>query len=505
MSDAVAFIVNVGRAALTTGGTAAGQSTIQALASTALNYAARAALAYGTTYVANALRPDAPTPEQARTPFRASRPVRKTGTGRCRIAGPYMCFEVDQVDNEDSVDVFALHDGYVDAFEQWWLNDDAVTVNGGTSIVDEIGVKYRNQCVEMRWRNGTTTETYYSQATAILGSGVWPVDARGDGIASLYMRCNAPAPENFTKRFPNGLPSPSVTARLSWVYDPRNATHVVSNPFSWSWNANPVLGLLFYLCFAEGGMGLDYSTHVLPVVAHWIRAADICDEQVALKAGGTEDRYSHGVTWDWDSPPSAVIAAYIDCFDGWLTTDGEGHIIVHAGKLYPPAVVLTEKHIFGHSLQIGQEYENQIEALIVSFSSPDHKYNVVETDPWPTQDALTTAGSDRSAPFTVGGVQSNGQIRRLAKRKYLRERAPVRGQLLVDTLPDDGTRFHGERFLRVRLPTTEPQALWDAWIEVEKIEDDLESGISTIDWVAVDPTTDDWDAAAEEGDGPGAV
>lgn len=464
--------------------------------------AGKFALRVGVTIAANNLAQPSASPEQTRIPFRDSIPVRQTGTGRARISGPYMLFEAV---GENAYTINALHDPKVDAFEQWWLNDDPVTV-GVDGIVDEIGTKYRNDCVELQWRFGEATETNYLDASTALGSTIWPTTARGDGVASLFMRANAPAPENFTKRFPNGLPAGSVTGRLSLVYDPRDSEQDRNDPETWAWSDNPVLGLLHRLCFAEGGDLMDYDRRIAPTVEYWKRAADVCDELVPLKAGGTEKRYRHGLVWRWNEPSASVIQRYVNTFDGWLSPRGDGALVVYAGRFYPPAVTLTEAHILGHSLKLGQEVENDLAVAIVSYCSPDHKFNVVETTPWPDQDTLATVGEDRAGAVALPDVQSNGQARRLAKRAFLKGAQTVRGQLFVDLLPDDGTEIEGERYLRVRLPAPEPAVLRDLVIEVEQIEHDTEAGVSIVTFVrCAGAEIDDWDAATEEGDGPGGV
>lgn len=488
MAEAVAVIANAATAVLefaaTAGSTVGGQLVTQAV------------LAASSVAVAAALRPEVPGQEIS-VPVRHRRPARFTGTGRARIAGTVALFEAV---NRYSYDVYLLHDGRVDGFEQWYLDDDPVTLSG--DVVQAIGNKYEYGCVNLQFRSGLATETSYTALTTAMGSSVWPSTARGDGIASVYQYVSAPTPEYFSRRLPNGCPTPRVTARLSRVYDPRDAAQSATDASTWVWNANPICGLLFYLCFHESGPRQDYARRVLPVIDYWKRAMDVCDELVPLDAGGTVARYAHGGGWTWDTAPSAVIGEYLNCCDGMMVPDSMGRLKVYAGRLYPPAVVLGPEHIRGWSLVRGQRTETKADALEISYASPDHAYDLVQTDPWPDRETFAMADGEASQTLSLKWVQTNSQARRLGKRYFLKRNAEASGTLLVDLLPDDGMDVMGERYLTVMAGPTAPRFLQHALIEVQDIEFDVIAGLATISWISVNRAIDEWDADTEEGGGP---
>lgn len=485
MAEAVATIATIGKTIFDVGMAIASDPLVQTLAATA-----------GQVALANAMRPDVPGQEIS-VPVRHRRPSRVTGTGRQRLAGAVALFEAD---TRFSYDVYLLHDGEVDAFEQWYLDDDPVSLVG--DVVQAVGTKYEFGCVTLQSRVGLATETSYSAITTALGAAVWPSNARGDGIASVYQYVAAPTPEYFSRRLPSGMPTPRVVARLSKVYDPRDAAQDPADPSTWAWNENPICGLLFYLCFHESGPQLDYGRKVLPVIEYWTRAMDVCDEPVPLAESGSAARYAAGGAWTWDTAPSAVIGEYLNCCDGWMAPDSLGRLKVYAGRIYPAAAVLKPDHIRGWTLARGRRTETRADALEISYASPDHDYDLVQTDPWPDRETFALAEGEGSQPLTLKWVQTNSQARRLAKRYFAKRNPEASGTLLVDLLPDDGTDALGERYLGVLAGAGAPRFLQDALIEVQDVESDLINGLATITWISVDRRIDDWDADTEEGEGP---
>lgn len=485
MAEAVATIATIGKMIFDVGVTIASNPIVQTLAATA-----------GQVALANAMRPDVPGQEVS-VPVRHRRPSRVTGTGRQRLAGAVALFEAD---GRYSYDVYLLHDGEVDAFEQWYLDDDPVTLVG--DAVQAVGAKYEFGCVTLQSRVGLATETSYSHITTGLGSDVWPSNARGDGIASVYQFVSAPTPEYFSRRLPNGLTTPRVVARLSKVFDPRDAAQDPSDRATWAWNENPICGLLFYLCFHEGGPQLDYARRVAPVIEYWTRAMDVCDEQVPLADSGSVARYAAGAVWTWDTAPAAVIGEYLNSCDGWMAPDSLGRLKIYAGRIYPPAAVLKPEHIRGWTLARGRRTETRADALEISYASPDHDFDLVQTDPWPDRETFALAEGEASQPLSLKWVQTNSQARRLGKRYFAKRNPEASGTLLVDLLPDDGTDVLGERYLGALAGAFAPRFLQDALIEVQDIEFDVMSGLATITWISVDRRIDDWDADTEEGEGP---
>ena len=224
------------------------------------------------------------------TPLKQSIPPRRSGYGRARLSGYYMFFNAYQ---DEAQDVIAVHQGRVDAFERWFLNDDEVKIAlaapygeppaGEYHVLTPDGTKYgpNSDHVYCDFRFGLPTEVAYSYIFNNIPAGSWPSNARGDNIASFAFRYVQPHPQDQQSYFPNGAPQPSCVARLLRIYDPRlNGLNSQGPSSSWQWSANPACAVIDYLTDPDHGMGLPFASFVQPSIADYVTAANICDEQV---------------------------------------------------------------------------------------------------------------------------------------------------------------------------------------------------------------------------------
>lgn len=472
-------------AALAQAGATAFAAAQTAIASTlTLATLAKVGVSIGLSVLASSLlsRPDTPKPQQGQIAIRQPIPTAKAGVGRGRISGAYMAYE--QVAG-DSVDVLAMHFGRIDGFEAFYLNDDLVTVTAGVVSHPE---RYGDG-VRIYTRNGLSTETAYDEVVALIGDPeVWSEDHRGNGIASLALICPGVSLEKFRKVYPNALPSPSAVARLSRLYDPRTD--------STAWSANAALAILWYLHF-EHGLALDYDDIDLESFA---AAANVCDEAVAKKAGGTEPRYEcHGV-FDLDptkAPPTAVLAAMLATCDGRLFQRADGRVALLAGKYVTPTVRIGRPHILQFSPRFDRSAERRTSVVQAKYTSPPHAYSEQDADPWVIPDVLAEIG-ERTAQIDLTWVSSHGQARRLMKREAIRLEAWAEGSLVTDLVGLDAI---DQRWIVIDVP--EFDGFSDLVVEVVSHETDPSGLGAIIEWRAYEVSTlDAWNAAAEEGTAP---
>lgn len=147
--------------------------------------------------------------------------------------------------------------------------------------------------VNVRKYTGTATQTVDSVIAAAAPS-LWTASHRLRGIAYLAVRLIGNG-----ALFPNGIPNISCEVYGKKVYDPRTAsTH---------WSDNAALCIADYLTDARLGLGADYATEIDE--AALIDAANVCDEAVALAAGGTERRYTCNGVVDTADQHESVVAA----------------------------------------------------------------------------------------------------------------------------------------------------------------------------------------------------
>lgn len=502
MPETIATLaVKAGAWAANAAAAAGAPAAVQSLAAFAAYSATYVAAAAATATIASALAPDAPKPEQVKASKKQSRPSRVSGNGRARLGMSYCLFEAAA---NVSYDVGAIHDGLTHGpTGRYWLHDDECEIDGSGWVIGFDNKRYTPEHVKILTRNGLSTETAYAEVVSGLPS-IWTNNHRGDGVASLALICNHADLKYQVEDFPNGLPTPSAEWDLSPVFDPRDPAQDWADPSTWSFTGpsgaqgqNPALCLLWYLCFAEGGPQMSYERRILPVVDTWIEAANVCDELVALKAGGTAPRYRMGGVWTWDSSPTSIIRNYLDTFDGWIMPDGRGRLPCFAGKYYAPGPDDVIRTATSYRLRRFDNDEDAVNEFEISFTSPDHAYNSVTTDSWRDETDILLRGVVRTDPLSLDWVQNHPQARRLAKRRMSQQNAPAKGTTRTYL---DGLDLLGKRYLRIMLAEEVP-TMRDIIVEVTGAEIDLAGLGVTFEWRKADELIDAWNPAAEEGNG----
>lgn len=485
----------------------------------AASLAGSAALLAVSTAVAFATAPNTPKPSDGTQSLKQAIPPRPFGYGRARLAGAYVLYEVDSV-RDESQDVIAIHQGKIAGFVLFYLNDDLVYLENGASGGACINVltpdgkdgRYSNSgyiggtdklLIEVRL--GAATETAYSNVVSNLPQ-FWTNSHRGDGIASLHMRCQNTALSNFPHLWPHALPKPSVVADLAPVWDPRAGGQSRSNPATWAVSSNPVLQLIDYLTSGAGygevrGPDLDYDEIIAPVLAAWMAQADICDELVTKADGNTEKRYQSNGWAFLTSDPAEVLGTILATCDGWLAEGGDGTLTLQVGKYSTPTVILQDENIVGISIDHGVPDEEVVNELRLSYTPPANHYREAAGVAWQDTASIAEIGKVRSRPMALTWVQSHSQARRLAKRAMLRHQAAMRGTMVTTLF---GLVALGKRWVRVQSDNIGAFAdIGDAIIEIYRARVDLANARVTFEWGLVNPNSiDAWDPATEEGAEP---
>lgn len=402
-------------------------------------------------------------------------PVRQYGYGRRRFYGSLVLFETAR--NGSAVDVYAFVDDEADAVEQLYLNDDKVQ-RIGNNVQEGEDNRYQSNHVHFGNTLGQTPNQSFAEVQSLL-PGIWTPAHRGDGVVTGYLVKRPEKTRSFTKTYPQGDNiQPSIVIRATKnCFDPRTGTT--------GWTENPVLHLLHYLTTKRG---YDYNRRIASTVQYWIDAANICDELIPLKNGGSERRYRSCVSYNANSMPKEIIASLLQTFDGWFAPRGDGAIVIYAGKLYTPTVTLGPDEIINYNLPFGVEAEERVDQLTVSYVSEPHDWNVVDTTPWGEPGLRTDAFGPQTPSYS--------QNRRLAKRQYARINEANRGTITTNLL---GRKARGQRYIYLNI--TEGDIEWySGLVEVTGIKRDFTAGGLSIEWVAVDENIDAWSPATEEGE-----
>lgn len=267
-------------------------------------------------------------------------------------------------DNEFEVLVIAVADHECDALEGFYVNDKFYEFTGNFELDHEDFEDTPDDIVlSVTWSNGATDA---GQNTLVneygIPAGEYDASDALNGVAHVVVRYRWSE-----KVWASGRPSFKWIVRGHLCYDPRaddtaggsgDQRWGDASTYAWTENAaicraNFIWGVWNYYpsppqLMVGPGKSLDELT-----VAEVIAAANICDEDVPLKAGGTEDRYRVGCVVDANTPWIAVDEDFAAAMGGQLVErDGTISLDVGAAK--------TAEFIFSdNQLKVGSEVRFQ--------------------------------------------------------------------------------------------------------------------------------------------------
>lgn len=321
--------------------------------------------------------------------------------GRTRVGGNIVYLQTTNKNKYLHL-IIAVAGHEIDAFEKVYFDDAEVTLDGN-------GVGFNN-LARVKYNLGSDDQTAFSQLVSESG-GKWTNDHRLRGIACVYVRLTY----NIDK-FPNGIPNITFQVRGKKVYDPRTETTV--------WSANSALCLNDYLTSSKYGLAADYATEIDET--QLIAAANICDEDINLKEGGTENRYeTHGVIETSDTPES-IINQVLGSMAGKAVYSGGVWRII-PGAYYTPTLSFDENDLRAgirvQSLVSRRENFNAIKGV---FSSAVDKYVITDFPPIVSETYLEQDNNERVfKSIELGFTTSASMAQRIAKIDLLRARQQI--------------------------------------------------------------------------------
>lgn len=470
-----------------------GPAAISATA-TALSALAITAAVAGVQYL---LTPKPPRPEDGKSPLAQPIPPRIFGIGRNRVAGFYMLWE-EKGGTLYAVQAICGHP--INQIVGYYLHDDVVTLGLAGAVNAGSDGRYGSGLINIEHRLGAVPETPYASHVAALSSdGVWTASHRGDGQASLAMRCRSTKADQFQERYPYGIPQLSVIAEMAKMWDFRDPAQSPTNPATWTFSRNPAVALVWQECFNPFGPRQDYTRAVMPVLARWIEEANICDEAIPLNAGGSQPRYRVDGWATTDTDPVAIQNSILAACDGHLVRRGDGALILTVGKFREHLVVsVTDADIVGHTLQNDYPEEESINRLVPKFTYPATDYTTTDTDYFEDVAAQLVDGRVLARDANFEWVHDWRQTRRLGIREWRRRQEKVHGTL---NLRLSGIRAAYARWVRMETPRRLP-SLNGRIIENRRSILALMQGGFQMDFIRHPGNIDAWNPATDEGQEP---
>lgn len=463
------------------GATAAGWAAATAFA----NIVIGAALLGASALLTSSRAPTMRTP-QAQAVINQSAGPRIRGYGWALLGGTRAFWDSK---NGYLYQVVMAHSGEIDAFVSFRVGDIEVSLDSNGYVTNGAFDIGSTRFVLIRSHRGEV-----DQARDDLIFNAWPQwsDAHQlKGIAYFVTRYGSPVASEYQKMFPDGYNTQTkALCRLSKVFDPRDPAQFATDESTWTWSDNAALAILDYLKHPDG-----YRRSIDDIdVDSFAAFANVCDQEVARAAGGTEKRYRLWGVYQLTDEPQAVLDKMRRACDAELYQTAEGKIAIRGGNWQAPTVTITEDMILGHSMEEGSNRFAAFNELKILYTSPDHDYQTVEAQAWidlADQAERGVIASDLDLDF----VPSPSQARRLAKIHISKANPRWKGRVRANLSALDAL---GERTVRVVISEL---GIDDAFfISKFEIAPDL-TGVE-LELITISEAAYTWDAETEEGVNP---
>ncbi|MBL0934849.1 MAG: fibronectin type III domain-containing protein [Rhizobiaceae bacterium] len=397
-------------------------------------------LSTGLSFLAQSLfAPKAPKPEDVQQSFRQPTPTRIKHYGRVKATGPWI-FGASKAG--DFYKVIALGQGPIDAIEEFWLDDNLISLNPTTGEIQQspwIGGQGESY-VRIRSRLGQIPETHYDELTAQFPE--WTSTHRGDGVASLFALQRAVGSDYLTSLFPNLINTNyRVVMRAAKVQNP------VTGVVEWSDNAAAIIR--DYIV-NQDGMRLPASAVSTPLAqAGWVTAFNRAAEAVPVDAGGTQPRYRLWGSYQLSERPADVLGRMLQCCDGRLVPTPDGGLTLDIGQWEEPTVIIGPETITGFSgLKRGRDVLTTANTIRATYLEPSQDYQGADADPWADEDDVSERG-EIASDMQFNMAPSHSQARRLMKLAAYRAKPNWIGTFQCNLR---ALAAINERFVRIEYP-----------------------------------------------------
>ncbi len=330
---------------------------------------------------------------------------RRAVYGTVRVSG--LLAHIESTDNDKYLHlVVTLASHEVQSISAIRLNDVQLTLDGNGNCTSPS--RYAG-LVRVKTHSGADDQIADTDLVAESQSG-WTSQHRLRGVAYLYARL-----EFDRDAFPNGIPTITALVSGKKVFDPRNS--------STAFSANAALCIRDYLTDTRYGVGAS-SGEINDT--SFTTAANLCDENVTLAAGGTEKRYEfHGTIESAEQPKRTIEQILTSCGGVLFYTNGQFNL--KAAGYVSPAITLDEGDaIAGLQLQTKQSIRDNFNAVKGVFSPATTDYVAAD---YPAFQSSTFLAEDNNQlkflEFNLPYTSSVAMAQRLAKIALFRNRQQV--------------------------------------------------------------------------------
>ena len=368
-------------------------------------FAMNFAVTVGLSYLSSAL---APKPKQAGV-FRTEAGYQVAGVGaaqdhaiiygQTRVGGVVVYKEA--TDNNKYLHLIVAIAGHeCEEITSVYLNDEILTLDGdGFATAPD---KYDGY-VRVKTHLGSSTQAADTDLIAE-SDGLWTTEHRLQGICYAYIRLEFNADS-----FPNGEPAISFLVKGKKVYDPNTATT--------AWSENAALCLRDYIV-SDYGLATDDIDDTL-----FASAANICDENVTLAAGGTEKRYTTNGSFTTASQPKDIIDDLLRAMGGTIWY-AQGKWRVKAAAYTTPLVSFNEDDLrSGIKIHTRHSRRDNFNTVRGVFRGAETNYQTSDYPEITSSVFVDIDGGDKSViDFDLGFTNTSTRAQRIAKIALYRNR-----------------------------------------------------------------------------------
>ncbi len=227
----------------------------------------------------------------------------------------------------------------------------------------------------------------------------WTTAHQGRGVAYLYLRLKWNRDV-----YPTGIPNVTAVVRGRKVWDPRSDP---GDPAVKGYSTNATLCALDY---AMASFGFEAPLSEIHETS-WVAAANVCDEAVALKAGGTQARYDCNGAFRVDDKPLAIMDDLLTAMSGTLVYQ-QGAFRGYAAAATAASGALDESDLRGALRVVPRPSRSQsFNAIRGSFVDADDGFLVTDFPPvanatYQAEDAGAQVFREIELPFTTNKVRA---------------------------------------------------------------------------------------------------
>lgn len=439
-------------------------------------------LSMGTQFLSNALfGQKQKKPEDIQGLFRQSVGVRSRHYGRVKVGGHVVFIETK---NGSLYQLIVHGQGPISGYHETYIDNRLVTLEAGyAGGVTTPPYNPASQIIDCQF--GEPGISGWGRLNADFPS-IWSPAHKLEGLAASLLYTASVDQGKVTQVYPNRIPLLQRVIDGAGCYDPRSG----ASP----WTRNAALIMRDYLTHTDGMQIPDWLIDDVSFAT----AANVCDEAVPIKGGGTIPRYAIGLSYSFDEEPRAVLSRIINACDGRLYITSAGKIGFDAGKWVSPAVTISddEDHIISASLRDSSGPLRETNEVIVKYTHVEVGYKEATSDPWRDEDSISQIGEVRSNVLTAYEIQHHNHARRIAKVTQKRASPRYQGTITCTLF---GLNAWDQRWINLVLPDYDIDGTFEI-IGTPVL--DTESMTVTLQVASFDAATYDFNPDLEEGVGP---